>query len=464
MANDFTILPNQGYVNQSANTAIIPQNNEVLDNYWRAAENQYRNKVLAYQKHKDEVDARLKEIDFDTSGTWERDLKPISDKTTKEINVIKEHPDWISPNADNMEGYLTHKQGFDNLKYLVTQSKYDKSQYDAWKTKIVTDTELSKNAKDYLSQLDQWASKPVGERGDFLLIPVPDNNIFVLAKKLESAIDIGTSAETVSSKDRLGQIKNTTTTTQNLDLGKLPLAAEVVYKTDPSWRAFADEEYAKLSPEKKAQHQPSDMLIEGAIPFINAKQTAKDAFRIDWQSQYSAKQDVKGIDWIAQNAFKLGDPTSNIWSPMADITKVTTYRNGQPVSTKLNTTNGNGVVTHAFDEIKLPIGEGDNRTYSAITGLFKIDGKLYARPFGYQEEGGAINKDKLIPINDIKQQLIIPYVNLQYGSSPNTAGLIDETLKLYDSYFNTNNEQKNGVKGMGDNAPKAQDLRKKYNY
>jgi len=38
----------------------------------------------------------------------------------------------------------------------------------------------------------------------------------------------------------------------------------------------------------------------------------------------------------------------------------------------------------------------------------------------------------LIPITDVKTQLIIPYVNQQYGSSQNTAELVQKSLDLFE--------------------------------
>lgn len=174
---------------QGANTQILKDDGKVLDSYFKAAENQYRNKVFNYNKTKDEIDNTLKQLDFNIAGTWEQDLPVLNEYPPKLTAYANEHPYALNPTATKRD--LDAHNEFNRIKnegiYLATKSKQDKAAYSLWQQKILTDNDLSKHAADYLQELNQWRNTPIKDRGDFNLIPKLDDNPIADAAEMDAA-------------------------------------------------------------------------------------------------------------------------------------------------------------------------------------------------------------------------------------------------------------------------------------
>jgi hypothetical protein len=146
-------------------------------------------------------------------------------------------------------------------------------------------------------------------------------------------------------------------------------------------------------------------------------------------------KDQTTIKFIAEKAHDLENPESDIYTSAT----VTTKDGKKKPASETDTFTGREVV----------VKDKNGKQYeTTIDKIYNIDGKLYAAPSKLRSETGSVAIDDLIPITNIEDQIIVPYVNTEYGSSPNTAKLADNTLDYYRSLKGTKSSEPTTESGI----------------
>lgn len=287
MVDGITILPNFAST-PGANTAILPQDTTALDAYFKTAELRHQRDLLKYQKDRDEINQRQKEIDLNTAGTWETDLPEINKKVGSAIDYINANPAAVIPTKDNMQDYLVHRKQFNDLDYSVAKSKSDKATYDLWMQKLAApNSEYATPENKQL--LEDWKAMGVNRPAfQGFPPPPPKNNVFTLVGSMQKDL-LGNTTQTVA-PDANGTLK--TTTVQNYDLEKVPQYLEAVYKSSPDWKDEMDTHFKSLPPEQQQKYStPANAFSDVVLPLMQA-QRGKEAHIVDWTSLNQQRSDL----------------------------------------------------------------------------------------------------------------------------------------------------------------------------
>ncbi len=411
MANGITFLPAFGQ--QEANTAVLPENNQVLNTYLALSEKRFSEGQQAYKEKQDEIKRKLDAIDFNLSEVAEQDFEPLLNRQKELMEFVDNNPEAVDPN--NSEWYPLYVERAKKLDHLINLSKLNRAEHNAYNKLMVDNPEYATPENEKILK-DYMASK-VGERnmGGFRL-PIEDNPI-ADAAILEKFLVEG-NPELSMTNAGYGFTEQTTTTP--IDTKVVENGLDAMYKSSWRKRRTAEETFSKLSEEQKKEkgiETPYDVFRETRLKLMKLDPKVKKAFeRVNYAPQSSGNSN-DGVRYIAENAFNILDTNSGAYS----VTDKTTV-NGKPYS-----------VSHAFDNtpINIKLADGTPVT-TAITGLVNIGGKIYAKTADTQTKTGSIAVKDLIPITDVKTQLITPYVNQQYGSSQNTAELVQKSLDLFE--------------------------------
>lgn len=119
------------------------------------------------------------------------------------------------------------------------------------------------------------------------------------------------------------------------------------------------------------------------------------------------------MNWIVDNAIALNNPKSDIF------TEDLVNKKGDQI----------GRVSHSFDNLFIQVGGRDANgkpIYTPIKGIYNINGKVYANTEAKEQATGLTALKDLVEITSPYTQLIIPYSNQQYGSSPALAKGIEQ--------------------------------------
>lgn len=417
MADDFLILGSL-HQNPGAGTAIFPPN-QAFDDYWKLSEMQYRRKVFDYQKKKVETDALLKTMDFDKTGIRPSDNKSLTDYAHKNLyQYAFDNPTSLAPTMNDPDSLVKAHQFKENeaeANYRVARSKQVQKQYDEYKKAFI-----AKGDVDGLEALQKWYEEPdLTKMDDFDYVPQPDYN----QKYVYEQITSGLKPEVTTGKAEFlagGKVNN----------------PEVTKWSDKNWALMNDRFDSGWSVDSSF----GGKYKEGVTThFQNAFNELGDAEKQKWgtakeygryiqlgEQEVSRKPNVDSIsyppgsgdketspefNWIIDNAIALTNPQSPIFS------EEVVNKSGKVI----------GKSTDAFNSLVIPIGgkdaEGKARL-GTVRGIYNINGKIYAITGSTQGETGGTDMRDLIPITNRYNQLVTPYINQQYGSSPTTAKAI----------------------------------------
>lgn len=423
MANGITFLP--GFGQQEANTAVLPENNQVLDTYLALSQKRLLEGQQAYKEKQDEIKKKLDAIDFNLTEVAEQDFEPLLNRQKELMEFVETNPEAVDPNSDFYPLYVERAKKLD---HLINLSKLNRTEYNEYRKTMVDNPEYATPENDEI--LKGYMSSKLGERRmDGFKLPIEDNPI-ADAAILEKFLVEGNPELTMTNAG-YGFTEQTTTTPIDTKVVENGISA----MWDSSWRKrrTAEEMFSKMTPEQKKEKGfeiPFDIFRDTRLKLMKLDPKVKKAFeRVNYAPQ-STDNSTDGVRYIAENAFNILDTNSGAYS----VTDKTTV-NGKPYS-----------VSHAFDStplnIKLPDG---TPVTTPITGIVNIDGKIYAKTADTQTKTGSIAVKDLIPITDVKTQLIIPYVNQQYGSSQNTAELVQKSLDLFDTMNKSKSSTESGI-------------------
>ena len=424
MANGITFLPAFG--RQEANTAVLPENNQVVDTYLALSEKRFKEGQEAYKQKQDEVKKKLDAIDFNLSEVAEQDFEPLLNRQKELMEFVDKNPEAVDPN--NSEWYPLYVERAKKLDHLINLSKLNRAEHNAYNKMMVDNPEYATPENEKILK-DYMASK-VGERNmDGFRLPIEDNPI-ADAAILEKFLVEG-NPELSMTNAGYGFTEQTTTTP--IDTKVVENGINAMWNSDWKKRRTAEEMYSKMTPEQRKEkgfETPFDIFRDTRLKLMKLDPKVKKAFeRVNYAPQ-SPGNPTDGVRYIAESAFNILDVNSGAYT---DTDK--TMIDGKEYST-----------SHSFDStpINIKLADGTPVT-TAITGIVNIGGKMYAKTVDRQTSTGSIALKDLIPITDVKTQLIIPYVNQQYGSSQNTAELVQKSLDLFDTMNKSKSSTESGI-------------------
>lgn len=274
MADGFTILPEFGN-SQGANTAVLPENNQVLDTYFKIQENKYRDKLFNYKKADDEARARAQALNFDTGEVWQQDKDKIHGMITGLIDFAHDNPDFYDTKSDAYKEYDKRERG---INFLINKSKHDKSIYDEWLNKGATDPNFQDDFEIIKGNLDSFKGTDVDTRNWTPIVPPPTFNPYEAWNDVSEKID--TTQETKEGKDLGGN--NLEYITQDIyDPEKRTQAIEMIWDNNIKRTAqHITRDYNSLppdAPEKKQFPTARDYgihIMDKTFPTVKKSTTA----------------------------------------------------------------------------------------------------------------------------------------------------------------------------------------------
>lgn len=412
MADGFTILPEFGN-SQGANTAVLPQNNEVLNTYFGIQEQRYKDKLFNYKKQQDEIARRAQALNFDTAAMWDIDVP----KAYESINQLKELS-YKTPESqlesDSEAGQQSRAMEAD-INYTLNKSKHDKAIYDNV-IAMAADPKNVNYSKQLLDAAAKFKANPdIKSREMEYPQMKPDYNLFEVVAKISK--DTPTIDETGKAQGIGGGLVK-------LSTKKVYDPAEIEKRVAQTWTSNLDGTRTHFTEMYNALPQDAPERSQ----YANAEQYGKDILRknypeikeqtdktqgINYAPEYTQRE-TDDVTYIADNASKLEDINSDIYHK-------TTTDKGKVA-----------YITHVFDDIPITVKNGDGEYEAEVSGVYNIDGELYANPSIKTTQKGKTSTQDLVRITDVKTQLIERKINKQFGSSPNKAKLSQSTFDTYD--------------------------------
>lgn len=419
------------------NTAVLPQDATVLDTYFNVAEKQHRDKLLDYQKEKDNIDRYLKETNFDLEGIYPEDKELLDTQAAEMLDFVDKNPKALLPSLRDAESRKLNAE-FEN-KYRTTMYNINKSKAARVRNEALMDKVLSKpddyDVEEVTAAIKQNRAAGL-ERGDTEIKPKFDYNMVTVLDEL--AKQTGTIDNTGKAQGIGGGLVKTTTTTE-YDPQEIDRLVNLAWKDDyKGTQKHFNKVYAALpetSVEKLKYKTPEEFgkaTLKAGYAKIKEQKDKTQGINYAPQPNQSNTEDVT---YIAENAANLSNPNSKIYES-ATITR----KNGEKVKV---------AVTHTFDDIPVTVKDKDGTQYETpVSGVYNIDGKLYAVP-SFKETGkGVAALEDLVPITDVKTQLIERKINSQFGSSPNKAKLSQTTFDIYDKLKGENSVPSTSESGI----------------
>jgi len=426
------LIPNYTGGVQGANSAVLPESNLALQTYLGLAQKNYNNKLLEHKKAVVAEKAFTDKTNFNTDA-----MRPIDyDPTLKRIEEWKQkahdNPELVdTPNSDLWKEY-------DDINFDINKSKLLQKQLSYWKMQGVSNPVYRNDVEDLFNEVKRASEYPDIKTAEFNLpVPKPDFNHITYLKSLEPMM---------STKMSLGKPENS-------GIGgvkKIPQTIEITPESAKNALSFGWD----MSPEKSSLKKEYTSQYESNPDLKTQFPTAKDYYISSMLPEalaMGAKQsevlhnvpdydnglpkDQTTIKFIAEKAHDLENPESDIYTSAT----VTTKDGKKKTASETDTFTGREVV------VKDKTGKQYKTT---IDKIYNIDGKLYAAPSKLRSKTGSVAIDDLIPITNIEDQIIVPYVNTEYGSSPNTAKLADNTLDYYRSLKGTKSSEPTTESGI----------------
>lgn len=403
---ELTILPER----QQANTQILTGGGEVMDNYWRGAENLYRRKLFNYQQQQQKIKNAAAGIDFNTAGIMPSDENVIRKEMFDLVDKVNKNPDIVNPNNAL---YPEYKKAYEDIGFHINKSKQDNVFRGGYLEGIAKGT----FDPEHRTELDQWASptktgQEISDRQPLNLTPKIDFNqvTFLNSLQPEFQYELSTGKPT-----GIGGM---------VQFDKTPTKESVERSIDNAWKSASDGSSLKQhwnllyndpdTPEIKQQYASAkDYYKDISVKQALSMKGQPEIRNIPGYGEGQGDINKPEFNWIIDNAMALSNLKSPIYAQDA-LNKA-----GKPI----------GKVTHAFDSLAIPIrgkDEAGNPRVGVIRGLYNINGKIYASTGATEAKTGYIDKDDLIEITNRYNQLITPYINQQYGSSPTTAKAIQQ--------------------------------------
>jgi len=405
------LIPNYTGGVQGANSAVLPDNNLALQTYLGLAEKNYRNKLFEYDKAKDEAKKIAEATDFNTAEMMSIDVQPTLDDISKLKELAKEHPEQVDePNSD-------FDQLYKRINFKINKSKYQQSELKYHKT---TGADRYKDNPELLyNTLHDFENNPDIDKRELVLpIPPPDFNIFDLNDQIVKGV-VSTNPDKIKSVND-GHGNRIYEIPQDVDKTEIAQKVEMKWLSDRNkatqmFNSFSDEEKAKYN------NDPHEWYVQAKTASLPIDDKSKIEIRsIPQETQGANSREQTTIKFIAEKAHDLENPQSDIYTGAT----VTMNDGKKKSASETDTFTGQTVV----------VKDGSGKQYkTTIDKIYNIDGKLYAAPSKLRSETGSVAIKDLIPITNIEDQIIVPYVNTEYGSSPNTAKLADNTLDYYRS-------------------------------
>lgn len=397
-----------------AGTAVLPDST-IMNDYWKYAESQYNNKLFNYQKQKDDEQRVVNALDFDTAGIFERDVPELDRQINDVTKFVYEHPDsvvWGSPY------FQKYREMASSVDLNINKSKADKATYDYWNKLYSSDKNYVNHAADYLNPLNQWGDIKLSERGAYDAPPPKiDYNVFEVFGDMPKG-----ETETTGNVQSIGGGMISIPSTKSFTEQDIDEATRTAYNTDyKGTKRHFDEIFMSLPDAEKMRYQTPLNYAISQFRALNTESKSQKTQGINYApTSGGGNKTDNATRWIAELAYKLNDPNSDVWSGNV------VDKNGKVI----------GKGSTAFNRLKVNTGKKDingNTIYSNIGEMRMIDGKLYAIPVYSQSSTGYSSQKDAVLITDPKTQLIAPYINQEYGTSPNTSELVQTTFDIYDS-------------------------------
>ncbi len=429
MADGFTILPEFGN-SQGANTAVLPDNNQVLNTYFQIQENKYRDKLFNYKKTQDEIAQKAQALNFDTGEVWQQDQPVITKKIQDLISFTRSNPDAYNASSDK---YGEYDQKAREINFLINKSKHDKAIYDEWLNKGATDPIFQEDFESIKGGLDNFKATDINERDYVPPVPAPSYNLYEAWGKV--AKDLPTFIETTEGENKGGN-NYEYITTNTYDPVQRKAALEALYDGNVMrTRNHYVKEWNDLpqdAPERKQFKDAREyglFIMDKGLPTYKDQSSAIKPRKFAPTGGGGSASDNEMIRFIAEKANALQNPNSDIYTSATVTTKDGTKKKV--------------FETETFSGRNVVVTDKNGQQYNTpIDKIYNIDGKLYAAPSIKRSKSGSIAISDMIPITNIEDQIIVPYVNTEYGSSPNTAKLADNTLNYYRSIQGTSTQPK----------------------
>lgn len=418
--------------NPEANTQILQSESDVMGNYYKAQELQFRKKQADYQQKKAEADQLVDVMDFDKAGIRRRDLQDITDYAHENMyQFAYDNPKALNPTFDDKDSIAQASKFRENVSqahYLANKSKLLKAQHDKLKTAAINsgDTELIK-------AIDDWYDHPLEEMKDFDYTPTPDFNMTAITQELTKSAPVetvlGKTTDVGAGHVNIPEIKQYTpeAITQMNDKFERMWSDDYTAHGKEGIRSNTTKLWNGLSDAEKAQYPtPKEYARHLAVPQQQISVVPKVVPR-SYAPQGNGNDETKPeFNWIVDNAVALSNPDSPIYSDgVAD-------KSGKQV----------GKLTHVFDGLVIPVGGKNDKNepiQGTIRAIYNIGGKIYAKT-GTKEAGTGFTSTKdLVEITNRYGQLVTKYINQEYGSSPTTAKAIQAATN-YAREVDQNNE------------------------
>lgn len=164
-----------------------------------------------------------------------------------------------------------------------------------------------------------------------------------------------------------------------------------------------------------------------------SKQRVVSPFVSPYESAYERTSGTQaaqtgGVEYPALNAQQLSDPESNIYQDVP-----VRFANG---------VEGFGQQTHVFGDMTVPqmqemtdiMGNTKKTTVNVpVSAIWNVNGKLYVQPANLEADAnGNYAVQDFIPITDIKNQILIPYLHEKESKGTMTEKEIQRQLDIYD--------------------------------
>lgn len=283
MANGLTFLPAFG--GQEANTAVLPENNQVMNTYLALNEKRYKDKVFDYQKNENDIKRRLDALDFNVSEVWQPDVEPIREEMIKYRDFVFENPDAVSPDSPL---YSQQKQMADDINFKINLSKYDKANDTEYRKLMTTKPELA--TPENMKRLTSHKETKIGERNfQGFKIPLEDNPV-ADAKVLEGLL-VKDNPQITMTPAGYGFVRETTTVpvkTENIEKG-----IKAMWQSSPQKQMAAQELFDQIPQQERDRlgyKTAYDVFKDSRLSLINTSPEVKSA--------------LKGINYAPQRAGK----------------------------------------------------------------------------------------------------------------------------------------------------------------
>ncbi len=430
------VYSNEFLNSPGANTAVLQPDHAAVDTYLQLAQINHARKTLAYNQAKDQADKIAASTNFDTANMMDVDVQPTIEKKVELRKFAYEHPDAVldpsSPDAPAFNNMVK------DITFRINKSKHDYALSKYWKETGVNSPLFKDNPEPLFNEVSRFDKHPDVTTREFNL-PAPSidfNPVHFLTQNKDMFAEEQTLGKP-SNSGIAGVVKVPSKT--QYSQASIEKGLNFAWDNSPEY-SDVKKHYNQLWSENPSVQQtyktPKDFYLASMSPIAEqlGMKSGENLQNIPKDSAYD--NPTEGIRYIAENAQNLADPNSKAYKPAEGqrVEKVyySTDGGNQRIETTKTPNSEEIKVSHDFDDTPMLISQGGQQTETAITGIFNIDGKLYARTLAKQRDDGSIDKKDLIPINDVKAQLIVPFVDKQYGSSPNTAKLAQTSLDLYD--------------------------------